>query len=306
MLTSGSLAAVLSTGSDLGLAHIGWAVVAAVLSTVCYATGAVLQQRQTDSADDHLPGMTLVWALARSRWWWLTAGMTLAGALLHVLALSLGSLTIVQPLGVLTLVLALPLGARLGEQAVTGTEWCGALAVVAGLGALLTVMPHHRQPPPLGPMVILALGALTTGLVLGLLLIAAHLPRRGGAVALAGAAGLCFGCASAMARLALTTAAAPLLAGSLAVLGAATGLAVTQLAYRDGGLGAPLATLTLLNPLTAVIIAITLLGEPFGLTPARATLALAGLAATTLGIATLTRTRESPRPAATPQQPATP
>lgn len=295
ILTSGPLDGMRILAFGVPHTQIGMAVLVAVLSTSCYATGAVLQQRQAHTQGDHATAVKLLGSLVTRARWWLAIGMTAAGALLHILALRLGSLTIVQPLGVLTLVLAVPLGAHMDRRTVTWAEWRGAAAVVAGLVALLSVSPHHRRPPPLPSPVVLALCALTAGLVLWLLLIAAHLPRQRGAVAVASAAGICLGSASAMARLALTSAVAPLLTAPLAVLAAAAGLALTQLAYRDGGLGAPLATLTLSDPLTAVIIAVTVFDESIELTPTRATLGLAGLAATTLGIAVLTRTR-TPQP----------
>jgi hypothetical protein len=293
------LAHVLGSGPGPVRAHIGLAVLVAVASTGCYASGAVLQQRLASAEGGQVGAVRLVVALAAKPWWWLTVVVTVAGAGLHVLALRLGPLTIVQPLGVLTLVLALPLGARLGRRVVTRVERRGAVAVVIGLAALLSVAPHHGPPQQPPPIVVLALAAVIGGLVLTLLTLAVYLPRPGGAVARAGAAAMCFGAASAMARIALTATQPPLLTASLAVLGAGTGLAVTQLAYRDGGLGAPLATLTLLDPLTATIIAVTVLGEAVPVTPARATLALAGLAATTVGIAVLTRAWSPPQPAPT-------
>jgi hypothetical protein len=73
------------------------------------------------------------------------------------------------------------------------------------------------------------------------------------------------------------------------VLGAAAGLGLAQLAYRNGGLGAPLATQILVDPVIAVIIGITLLREPMLLTPARAAIGIAGLIATSGGIWALTR-----------------
>lgn len=39
------------------------------------------------------------------------------------------------------------------------------------------------------------------------------------------------------------------------------GLGLLQLAYRDGGLDGPLATLTILDPVVATAIGLTLLGE---------------------------------------------
>jgi len=53
-------------------------------------------------------------------------------------------------------------------------------------------------------------------------------------------------------------------------------------------LGAPLATLILVDPPVAVVIGVTVLGEPFPLTPARVVIAAFGLIVTTTGIWGLT------------------
>jgi hypothetical protein len=101
-----------------------------------------------------------------------------------------------------------------------------------------------------------------------------------------------------MARIAVTGAAPFLLAAALAVLGAISGLGLAQLAYRTGGLGAPLATQNLVDPLVAVIIGVCLLGEPLQLTPTRVAIAAIGLVATITGIWALTRPPYHPSPPA--------
>ncbi|HEV7965667.1 MAG TPA: hypothetical protein VGP57_24205, partial [Actinoplanes sp.] len=78
------------------------AVLLCIASAVGYAAAAVLQER--------LAHRRIV-ALLRMPAWWLTIALNGVGALLHVGALRYGPLTLVQPLGVLTLVLAVPMGA---------------------------------------------------------------------------------------------------------------------------------------------------------------------------------------------------
>jgi hypothetical protein len=75
-------------------------------------------------------------------------------------------------------------------------------------------------------------------------------------------------------------------------LGAATGgFVVAQLAYREGGLGPPLATLILVDPLVGVISGAILLSQPPALSIVQATFGQLGLAATALGIGTLAHRR---------------
>ncbi|CAM5589822.1 Integral membrane protein OS=Streptomyces alboniger OX=132473 GN=CP975_30810 PE=4 SV=1 [Streptomyces alboniger] len=57
--------------------------------------------------------------------WWSSVGLDAAAALLHVAALKYGLLTMVQPLGALTLVAAVPLGAHRDAPGSTALEWRG-------------------------------------------------------------------------------------------------------------------------------------------------------------------------------------
>lgn len=124
---------------------VGGAVALAVLSTLAYASSAVLQEREA-----RRPGraMSVLWRLR----WWVAVGMIGAGAGLHIAALAWAPVSLIQPIGVLTLVLALPLGARLNGRIVTRREWVAAAAVAGGLASVLGVArtePSRRTSRPL-------------------------------------------------------------------------------------------------------------------------------------------------------------
>jgi len=274
-----------AVGHVPGTGNVGAAVVLAVASTGCYAASAVLQEREASRQD--AGGAALLRRLVRRPWWWLAVAATVAGAVLHVAALALGPLSLVQPFGVLTLVLALPLGRVLGGRPVTGREWRGAAVVVVGLGAVLAVLPHRA------PSSHLPLALVVTAVVAVAAVVAAWIPGRAAPVVRAAAAATCFGFASGMARTAVIGAIWFPIGGALAVLGAGAGLGLAQLAYRTGGLGAPLATQILVDPVVAVLIGVILLGEPVHETPTRAVVGVLGLAATTAGIWILTGSRRS-------------
>lgn len=110
------------------------AVLLSLVSAAGYALAAVAQSRLASAS----AGGALRALLARGQWWW-AVGLNAAGALAHVAALHYGPLTLVQPLGALTLVAALPLGAYCARRRVTRTEWRGALWTLAGLVALISV-----------------------------------------------------------------------------------------------------------------------------------------------------------------------
>ncbi|MEV8208746.1 DMT family transporter, partial [Streptomyces sp. NPDC079189] len=99
-------------------------------------------------------------------------------------------------------------------------------------------------------------------------------------VVLAGAAGVAFGIASVFTKtVAMQWASGSVGAGlpSLVVIAslASAGLLLSQSAYRGAGLTAPLATVTVVNPVIASAVGITLFGEQFQHGTAGALLALA-------------------------------
>jgi hypothetical protein len=77
---------------------------------------------------------------------------------------------------------------------------------------------------------------------------------------------------------------------------AAGGLLLSQTAYR-GGLGGPLAMVTLANPLAAAAIGLALLGERLQGGPAGVPLALAGAGLASWGVVLLSRTAPAAAPA---------
>jgi hypothetical protein len=108
------------------------------------------------------------------------------------------------------------------------------------------------------------------------------------AVSYAVAAATCFGLTSGVVRAVWLERATPV-AVAAGLASAGVGIALAQQAYHDGGLGAPLATLTLVDPLSAGALGVLSLGETLDLAPARLALALCGGAATVLGVVLLSR-----------------
>lgn len=257
------------------------AVLLSLVSAVCYAAAAIVQERVAATTT---PGR---YAVLRSRPWWGSVALNGAGALLHVAALALGPLTVVQPLGVLTIVLVAPMAALLVRRPVRAAAWRGIVLVSAGLAVmlLLTGSPGERA---LDPEVFYAVAG-TAAAAVGLLLCGAGAARGTAALrsaALATAAGVSFGTASVGVK-ALTadrivhTPAAGVPVAALVASFAAVGMATSQASYRGGGLAAPLATATVVNPVVAAAVGIALLGEGFrfGTVGAVAALAAAGVAA---------------------------
>ncbi|MEV6259935.1 DMT family transporter [Streptomyces sp. NPDC051784] len=285
------------------------AVALSLVSAVAYASAAVAQARLAGRTDPATGALRLMGHGA----WWSAVGLNAAGALLHVAALKYGPLTLVQPLGALTLVAAVPLGARSAGRRVSRTEWRGTLLTLLGLAALLLAAggaaPHDTLTLPEA----LAVAAVTMALVAGL-----SRPGTRPGLRHAAASGITSGVASALTQtltVAATDHSGPLLSWRLVTVAllvsflALGGLMLSQTAYR-GGLGAPLAVVTLANPVAAALIGLVLLGERLqggllGLVPA-----LVGAVAAVEGVVLLSRAQareadSTPAPEAGPA-PATP
>jgi len=115
------------------------AVALALLAAVAFAAGTVLQQRgtlRTPAGEDDARFLTQI--LHEPAW---LAGALLQafGWILQAAALNRGALLVVQALTTLSLVIALPLGARLTDQQVGHREVVGALSVVLGIVLFLSV-----------------------------------------------------------------------------------------------------------------------------------------------------------------------
>ncbi|MEU9704843.1 DMT family transporter [Streptomyces sp. NPDC047981] len=251
------------------------AVLLSLVSTAGYAFAAVAQSRLASSSTGGRGALRAL--LARGQWWW-AVGLNAAGALAHVAALHYGPLTLVQPLGALTLVAALPLGAYCARRRVTRAEWRGALLTLAGLVALVSVTGPAapgdaltlREALFVAGATALLIAALASGSRYGAL---RGGRRRGQGLGHAAASGVASGVGSALTQT-LTAALARELPGGapawwqtalVAVLISAFavgGLLLSQASYR-GGLAAPLAVVNLSNPAAAAVIGVALLGETF-------------------------------------------
>ncbi|MEU3060681.1 hypothetical protein AB0P12_27060 [Streptomyces subrutilus] len=273
------------------------AVLLCLASAVTYAAAAVAQERLARAAVARSTGALL----GNAAWWW-SAGLNAAAALLHAAALRYGPLTLVQPLGALTLVAAVPLGAHGAGRRVAATEWRGTLATVAGLGLLLLPASGPAPDDTLSLAEAFAVSGATAAVIL--LLTAAKDPRSG--LRHATASGLASAAASALTQ---TVAVAGGRGGDLfsvrvvsvallVVVFAVGGMLLSQRAYR-GGLGAPLAVVNLANPLAAAAIGMVLLGERLQGGVGGVLLAVAGALAAARGVMLLTRT-PPPAPATRP------
>ncbi|WJV45163.1 DMT family transporter [Streptomyces flavofungini] len=272
------------------------AVLLSLVSAAAYATAAVAQQRLAARMAD---AGGRVARLLGSGAWWASVGLNASAALLHVAALKFGPLTLVQPLGALTLVAAVPLGARLAGRRVSPLEWRGTGLTLIGLGVLLLTASGPEPDDTLSLPEAVAVAGVTTAVV-GLL----TRPGTRPGLRHATASGFASGVASALTQtvtVAATDRSGPVLDARVVVVAllvaafAVGGLLLSQTAYR-GGLGAPLAVVTLANPVAAAAIGVALLGERLRGGAGGVLLAATGALVAAYGVVVLTR---SPQTAAT-------
>lgn len=244
------------------MSSLALSVLLSLVSAVAYAAGAIVQERVATASD----GRSL--APLRDRVWWAAVSLNGLGAVLHVVALAYGPLSLVQPLGALTIVFALPMAALFVRRRAGATAWRGAVMATVGLAGLLA-LTGSADAHSLGGPQRLMLAVVTFGAVAALVLLSRAMRRPVvRSVVLAGAAGVAFGIASVYTK----TVAMEWTAGSvgsglptLLVIAAlaGAGLLLSQAAYRGAGLTAPLATVTVVNPVVAAAVGITLFGEQF-------------------------------------------
>ncbi|MGW0959762.1 DMT family transporter [Streptomyces gelaticus] len=244
------------------MSSLALSVLLSLLSAVAYAAGAIVQERVAATGDAR--------SLAPlcNRVWWAAVALNGGGAVLHVVALAYGPLSLVQPLGALTIVFALPMAALLVRRRAGATAWRGAVMATVGLAGLLALTGNAESHSLNGTDQLIVAG-VTLGAVALLALISTGVRRPVvRSVVLAGAAGIAFGIASVFVKtVAVGWSSGAVTAGLPALLAiagfAAAGTLLSQAAYRGAGLTAPLATVTVVNPVIAAVVGITMFGEQF-------------------------------------------
>ncbi|GAA2974247.1 hypothetical protein [Actinokineospora diospyrosa] len=274
-------------------------IVLCVAVSIIYAIAALIQARL---------GHLSVRELTRVPVWWVAQLLNAGGAALHVVSLGFGPLSLIQPLGVLTLVIAVPFAASAAKRRVTGLELSGMACTVVGLAGLTMIIATAGRSEPLssGELTILLAVASAIVAVLGLR------GRRPNASTIweAAAGGLAFAVCSALCQTAVIHFGAsgpafllwPVTIFTILAIAAfaISATVLTQRSYRNG-LGAPLAVTNLVNPVSATVIGVVFLNEDLGASPVSLTLAAVFGIVAAFGVTQLARAREAEPVVATVQ-----
>ncbi|OBH00611.1 MULTISPECIES: DMT family transporter [unclassified Mycobacterium] len=301
---------------------MGWvtqhavAIVAALLAAFWAAVGIVVRQRvaQGVSADKAM-STAVTTTVVRDPLWWAGTLAAAAGYVFQALALAHGSLLLVQPLLVSSLLFALPMSARLCHQRITWAEWGWAALLTAALAMFVLVgQPregHNRPPVPAWTLALV----LTVPLVTACVLAARRALGRPRAMLLAVPVAVMLGMIAVLTKICthrlavggwhgLLTVPAPYLLVALA----AALTVLQQLAFHAGALQASVPIMLVGEPVVAVALGVVVLGEHVAVRgPAAVVLAIAVLAmavsAVALGRGQAAEAEASARPPLSPVSP---
>lgn len=271
-----------------------WAVLAAMGAAALFAVGAAVQHQEANAVD---PGAhaSLLLRLARRPVWLLGLAADGGAIALQAVAFGFGSVPLVQALLVAGLPLAALLSALLQHRRMLRPEVVGTLLCAPGIALLapaLSATPSGHAPSRASAVLA---GLVVAALVVPLLALRGR-PRWGGVCA-----GTAAGCVTGAGSVLLAVIAGRFghwsaLFGSWAVyVGVAVGLLgllLAQIAFQTGDIAAPLASLTITEPVVAVVLAVTVLHDELPRSPASVTAAVVGALLCGVGVVALARSAQ--------------
>ncbi|HSP39477.1 MAG TPA: DMT family transporter [Frankiaceae bacterium] len=280
------------SGTDLAIA-----IPAALASALTFGFAAALQHRESGEVEKRGaldPG--LLSSLARRPLWLVGIGADVLAVGLQTVGLRFGPVSLVQPLLVAGLPFAVLLSCLLARRPPRTAEVLGISLCAVGLAVLAPAATAVGLAPEPQRSAAWVAAVAATALTLALLGVARVRPRLAG-VATGAAAGVVTGAGSVLLAVCAGRLGRPVdlllsIAPYAAVVVGGLGLLLCQVAFQTGDLGAPLAALSVLEPATAVVLAVTVLHERLP-TQQSAEVGLAGVGAAlvVLGVVLLARTQ---------------
>jgi drug/metabolite transporter (DMT)-like permease len=282
------------------LASHALAIGSALLAAFFAAVGIVIRQRaiqqEAAAAEDAADSGAIVTSWVRQPAWWAGTLGAIGGYVFQALALAHGSLLLVQPLLVSSLLFVLPLGARFSNQHVRGRDWYWALLLTAALTVFVLVgQPregHYRPPVPAWTVAL----ATSVPVVVICVLAARRSAGRRRAMLLASAVAVLLGMVAVLTKVSthrlavhgwhgLLTVPAPYLLVALAV----TVTVLQQSAFHAGALQASVPIMLVGEPIVAVLLGVVVLGEHLSVRGAGGVILVLAVAAMTAATVALGR-----------------
>ena len=279
-----------------------FAIGSALLAAFFAAVGIVIRQRAIqDEANNSDDSGAIVTSWVRQPAWWAGTLGAVGGYVFQALALAHGSLLLVQPLLVSSLLFVLPLGARFSNQHVRARDWYWALLLTAALTIFVLVgQPregHYRPPVPAWSVAL----ASSVPVVIVCVLAARRTVGRRRAMLLASAVAVLLGMIAVLTKVSthrlaahgwhgLLTVPAPYLLVALA----ATVTVLQQSAFHAGALQASVPIMLVGEPVVAVLLGVVVLGEHLVVRGAGSVILVLAIGAMTAATIALGRDSASP------------
>jgi drug/metabolite transporter (DMT)-like permease len=260
-----------------------------LLAAFAFALGLVLQQRGTLQTSAPEGDPRFLAEIIRKPVWIIGGVLVLTGWVLQAAALNYGSLVLVQSLMALSLVFALPLGARLSGQHVGRRAVIGAVTTLVGIVLLVAIgQPQGGISEPA------AAAWWISGLIIVVvvLLLAWLARRRRGAVAaalFAASAGTCFAFQAAVTKVFVTElgngggifSSWPVY---VLIISAVVGFVLQQSALKTGFLAPAMGALNAATLAVSVILGVTVFQETLSAGRGRLSPAIIGLVIAIIGV----------------------
>lgn len=280
------------------------AIALAVAASVLFAFGTSLQHGSVgryivaDNPGSRAIGLRRLSALLRNRRWLSGLGLILAGAAMHITALTLAPVAVVQPVGILAVVWSVLLAARLHGYRVTTMIWFSVGLTVAGIVAFTCLASlHTSNDTRIEPERIF----ITCAVVYGVAAVAALIVKLGPSwlhcMGWAGSGAILYGLSSGQLKTLTELITRPgfwhtgLFWGCLATLipAYAVGGWLVQQAFATGPAEIVVGSLSTIDPLVAVLFGILVLGEGASVSWPVGIAMIAAGAVSTGGVALLSR-----------------
>jgi hypothetical protein len=273
------------------------AIVFALLAALCNAVS-VLTRHVASTADPDRPsGYRLISYLLRNPQWLAGWGAQVGAFAFQAVALQLGQVSVVQPLLVTELVMALVLRRVWIGQAVAGTAWAAAAAACAGLAVFIVAAePRGGQSGPTSGHWTAAVVACVAAIAALVTLARSGSPARRAAL-YGTAAGITWAVEAAFIKSATNDLAQAGLGGLFTqwpvyavAAGGAAGVIIEQAALQNGPLRVSQPLLVIIDPIVSIALSVWLFGEYFVINPGRLAAAAAGFAVMGGGVVALSVT----------------
>ncbi|TCO60535.1 DMT family transporter [Actinocrispum wychmicini] len=274
------------------------AVCCAIAGAASFGLAGVAQQRaakEVRTGRTLHPGLLL--RLVRKPMWLVGLVSLGVGFVSQAIALAFGPLALVQPLGVTSALFGAGFAAWMTRRRVDRTVALGAFACVGGLSVFLLVAQPSGQVTEFDVRDAAPLALVFGPVVVAAVLAATRFTGEVRALALALAAGVCYGVTAGL----LKAVAVQIRFGGVgepfqhwallvACVTGPPGFLLSQNAFQQGRqVAVALAVITTVDPLVAVVVGVGWLGETVAATPAALIGEAFGAVAVVVGVAVLTR-----------------